>query len=92
MDIVGHVIDPRESQRFQKGDLIMSTGTIESEIPVLGLSTLPFSLCTAACGLYLRMGLAKVADISDATATHVLIWGAKGGIGKLAIQLAKISG
>ncbi|EXL91577.1 hypothetical protein NOF04DRAFT_17806 [Fusarium oxysporum II5] len=114
MDIVGHAIDPRESQRFQKGDLIMSTGTvgysdgcsyqshalvqvvncckIESEIPVLGLSTPPFSLCTAACGLYLDMGLAKVADRSDVAATHVLIWGANGGVGKLAIQLAKISG
>ncbi|EXM17329.1 hypothetical protein FOTG_14436 [Fusarium oxysporum f. sp. vasinfectum 25433] len=110
MDIVGHVIDPGESQRFQKGDLIMSTGTvgysdgcsyqshalvqvvncckIESEIPVLGLSTLPFSLCTAACGLYLDMGLAKVADRNDVAATHVLIWGANGGVGKL----AKISG
>ncbi|KAM0084779.1 hypothetical protein ACKRZS_002960 [Fusarium odoratissimum] len=92
MDIVGHAIDPRESQRFQKGDLIMSTGTIESEIPVLGLSTPPFSLCTAACGLYLDMGLAKVADRSDVAATHVPIWGANGGVGKLAIQLAKISG
>ncbi|KAJ0135229.1 hypothetical protein HZ326_21734 [Fusarium oxysporum f. sp. albedinis] len=28
MDIVGHVIDPGESQRFQKGDLIMSTGAV----------------------------------------------------------------
>ncbi|KAM5517391.1 hypothetical protein FOXYSP1_04342 [Fusarium oxysporum f. sp. phaseoli] len=28
MDIGGHVIDPGESQRFQKGDLIMSTGTV----------------------------------------------------------------
>lgn len=28
MDIVGHVIDPGESQRFQKGDLIMSIGTV----------------------------------------------------------------
>ncbi|EWZ84363.1 hypothetical protein FOCG_11696 [Fusarium oxysporum f. sp. radicis-lycopersici 26381] len=110
MDIVGHVIDPGESERFQKGDLIMSTGTvgysdgcsyqshalvqvvncckIESEIPVLGLSTLPFSLCTAACGLYLDLGLAKVADRNDVAATHVHIWGANGGVGKL----AKISG
>ncbi|QKD48729.2 uncharacterized protein FOBCDRAFT_236358 [Fusarium oxysporum Fo47] len=92
MDIVGHVIDPGESERFQKGDLIMSTGTvgysdgcsyqshalvqvIESEIPVLGLSTLPFSL-------------SKVADRNDVAATHVHIWGANGGVGKL----AKISG
>ncbi|KAF5978728.1 hypothetical protein FBULB1_6045 [Fusarium bulbicola] len=114
MDIVGHVVDPGESQCFQEGDLIVSTGTvgysdgcsyqthalvqgdscckINAEIPVLGLSTLPFSLCTAACGLYLGLGLAKATDRSNDVSTHVLIWGANGGVGKLAIQLAKISG
>ncbi|KAF4432189.1 hypothetical protein FACUT_8455 [Fusarium acutatum] len=91
MDIVGHVVDPGESQRFQEGDIILSIGTIESRVPVLGLSTIPFSLCTA-CGLYLGLGLAKVADRSNFDSTHVLIWGANGGVGKLAVQLAKISG
>ncbi|KAI7760680.1 hypothetical protein LZL87_007892 [Fusarium oxysporum] len=38
------------------------------------------------------MGLAKVADRSDVAATHMLIWGANGGVGKLVVQLAKISG
>ncbi|KAH7271010.1 chaperonin 10-like protein [Fusarium solani] len=65
---------------------------ITSNISVLGLSTLPFSLSTAACGLYLGAGLAKVAGKSDTTHTQVLIWGANGGIGKLAVQLAKMSG
>ncbi|KAI8721761.1 PKS-ER domain-containing protein [Fusarium sp. LHS14.1] len=65
---------------------------ITSDIPVLGLSTLPFSLSTAACGLYLGTGLAKVADESDTTHNQVLIWGANGGVGKLAVQLAKMSG
>ncbi|KAF5655296.1 NAD-dependent alcohol dehydrogenase [Fusarium sp. NRRL 25303] len=101
MDIVGHVVDPGESQRLQEGDLIVSIGTvglvmngkINSEIPVLGLSTLPFSLCTAACGLYLGLGLAKVTDRRNVASTHVLIWvSANGGVGKLAVQLAKISG
>ncbi|KAI8681161.1 PKS-ER domain-containing protein [Fusarium keratoplasticum] len=65
---------------------------IASDISVLGLSTLPFSLSTAACGLYLGAGLAKVADEPDTTHAQVLIWGANGGVGKLAVQLAKMSG
>ncbi|WAO86359.1 PKS-ER domain-containing protein [Fusarium falciforme] len=65
---------------------------ITSDISVIGLSTLPFSLSTAACGLYLSAGLAKVADKSDTTHNQVLIWGANGGVGKLAVQLAKLSG
>lgn len=28
MDIVGHVVDPGESQRLQEGDLIVSIGTV----------------------------------------------------------------
>ncbi|EEU46727.1 uncharacterized protein NECHADRAFT_77404 [Fusarium vanettenii 77-13-4] len=65
---------------------------ITSHISVLGLSTLPFSLSTAACGLYLGAGLAKVADESDTTRAQVLVWGANGGVGRLAIRLAKMSG
>ncbi|UPK96536.1 hypothetical protein LCI18_007471 [Fusarium solani-melongenae] len=61
---------------------------ITSDISVLGLSTLPSSLSTAARGLYLGAGLAKVADEPDTTHAQ----GANGGVGKLAVQLAKMSG
>ncbi|SCV36857.1 uncharacterized protein FFB14_06288 [Fusarium fujikuroi] len=67
MDIVGHVVDPGESRRFQEGDLIVSIGTV-------GYSD--------GCSYQ----------------THALVQedscckGANGGVGKLTVQLAKISG
>ncbi|EWZ46361.1 hypothetical protein BFJ63_vAg14787 [Fusarium oxysporum f. sp. narcissi] len=102
MDIVGHVIDPGESERFQKGDLIMSTGTVgysdgcsyqsHALVQVVNCYTgawiiYPSIQSLYGC-LYLDLGLAKVADRNDVAATHVHIWGANGGVGKL----AKISG
>ncbi|KAH7339255.1 chaperonin 10-like protein [Pyrenochaeta sp. MPI-SDFR-AT-0127] len=64
---------------------------IESETPVIEACTIPFSLATAACGLYLGLGLGRIANYCNVP-TPVLIWGANGSVGKLAVQLAKLSG
>ncbi|KAK1991600.1 GroES-like protein [Colletotrichum falcatum] len=61
---------------------------IDCDIPATDLATLPFSLATAACGLYLGLGIDRLTD----TSTPILIWGANGAVGKLAVQLAKLSG
>ncbi|KAK2041368.1 NAD(P)-binding protein [Colletotrichum somersetense] len=52
------------------------------------ISTLPFCLATAACGLYFELGMDRLNNKS----TPILTWGANGAVGKLAIQLAKLSG
>ncbi|KAF4335204.1 hypothetical protein FBEOM_10948 [Fusarium beomiforme] len=67
MDIVGQVVDPGDSRKFEKGDLVLGPGTV-------GYSD--------GCSYQ----------------THALVnenfcsKGANGGVGKLAVQLAKISG
>ncbi|KAL3495039.1 hypothetical protein BJX62DRAFT_233691 [Aspergillus germanicus] len=53
-------------------------------------ATLPFALATAACGLFLGLGLSPSAVLRPQT--PLLIWGGTGSVGSLSIQLARIHG
>ncbi|KAM5350310.1 hypothetical protein ACJ41O_006815 [Fusarium nematophilum] len=53
------------------------------------VATLPFCLITAACGLFVNMGL--TIDGEPENKGWILIWGANGSVGSLAIQLARIA-
>ncbi|PVH85178.1 GroES-like protein [Cadophora sp. DSE1049] len=83
-----------ETGSFQTHAIVHERNTclIPDELSFVEAATIPFALSTAACALYLGLGIPRPWKTNKDNSPAVLIWGAGGSVGSFAVQLAKASG